>query len=159
MSVMVEKIHDNSPTVHPYTTAVAAKEDFDDPIPHVAILQLSDSINSTGGSTLVAQARALRSSGQNALLLDLRGVSQLSTTGLRTLQIVVNLYAGEANHSDITARGWRWLRRRWMARLGRLKQPTPERIKLFGPKPQVRTRLERLALPVYDSLVSALMAV
>lgn len=152
---MVEKMYINLPGHQPYHPALATKGLRDPEIPHVAILQIPACINATNCDELIAQAHALRASGQDTLLLDLRAVSELGTMGLVVLRAIAALYAGEAGAED----GMAQRRGTWYKRIWRPAWRQSPRIKLFGTKPHIRSRLERAAFPVYDSLVTALMAV
>lgn len=120
----------------------------------VTILHLSGEVDGSNYRSVISQASELYQAGARRLLIDLTGVSYMSSAGLVALNSTAMLFSGQ--EAPDPEHGWRALHAVGeSARAG--VQP---HVKLLNPAPRVRSVLEQTGLvtfiPVFEDQAAAL---
>ncbi|NTU80803.1 MAG: STAS domain-containing protein [Chloroflexales bacterium] len=120
----------------------------------ITILRPGGALDWSTYETLIAQARTACADGAWRLVVDLRDVTQVTTTGLVALHTVARLVAGQPPVPPEDG---------WAAIRALAEEPNPrQRLALVGPQPPVERAIARLpfsaALAIYDSPEAALAA-
>ncbi len=120
----------------------------------ITILRLSGEVDGSNYRALIGQAQALYQAGARRLLIDLAGVSYMSSAGLVALNSTALLFSGR--EAPDPENGWRALHAVGVSGQAGV-QP---HVKLLKPAPRVAAVLEQTGLAsffhVYDNQVAAL---
>lgn len=120
----------------------------------VTIMHLSGNLDASNYIEVINKAQELYASGVRDILIDLSGVSYVSSAGLMSLHTVVLIFAGQSMYSKETGRpSFRAIN---FERDGAVRQ----HVKLFGPQPSVEQVLDVVGLKqffdVYHDLDAAI---
>jgi anti-anti-sigma regulatory factor len=112
------------------------------PVP-VAVLEVEGQLDGQNFQELIAKARELYDAGTRDLLLDLSGLTYISSAGLVALHAVALTLRGEALPDP--EQGWAAVKSADRSRQAGLQ----EHVKLLNPRPEVRSVLDMVGFTAF----------